>query len=181
VEARSDFRDRYSLHDLDNSAGHVIRLGRAAVVADFAVRDEINVRLRRHRCVSDPSDVDLRAPAAAHQSFFKEHPFVLHLQRTGDVPPMRLSDWLSHRQYHEMGLYREALYSARIHGSERVVTSTSTCSSRPSMSRYSTRQSGKMHLPVEVRQVVLMRRLGNLALVAIWPSSPWPTPRQAEG
>jgi DNA-binding CsgD family transcriptional regulator len=98
----------YSLHDLDTFAGHVMRVGRDAVPADFAVYDEIQVRRQRHRWASDPPDLNLAAPSEAHASFFKEHPFVLHLQRTGDVPPLRVSDVLSRRQYHETGLYREA-------------------------------------------------------------------------
>ena len=105
----------YLLHDLDTFAGHVMRVGRDAVPADFAVYDEIHIRRRRHRWACDPPGVNLDAPTEAHASFFKEHPFVRCLQRRGDMPPSRLSDFLSRRQYHETAFYHEA-YRPRARG-----------------------------------------------------------------
>jgi DNA-binding CsgD family transcriptional regulator len=98
----------YVPRDSDGFASHVMLVGRQTVAASLAVYDEIDVRRRRHRWISDPPQVDLRAAADAHASFFREHPFVVQLRRTGDVPPLRLSDFLTRRQYHETGFYREA-------------------------------------------------------------------------
>lgn len=96
----------YTRHDLDGFAQHVLKLGRQAVSADFAAYEEVNARQRRHRCCGDPPDVDVAIPQA--DRFFDEYPFIEYLRRTGDMPPLRLSDLISRRQYHEMGLYREA-------------------------------------------------------------------------
>jgi DNA-binding CsgD family transcriptional regulator len=98
----------YACQDLDGFAAKVMRVGRSAVPADFAVYDEIQLRRHRHTWLTDPPDLDLSAAPEAHKYLFEEHPFVLHLQRTGDVPPRRLSDFLSRRKYRETGLYREA-------------------------------------------------------------------------
>jgi DNA-binding CsgD family transcriptional regulator len=98
----------YSEHDLERFPRHVLRVVRGAAPVDFAVYDELDLRRRRHRWVSDPVELDLGATREAHAAFFREHPFVRHLGRAGDLPPSRLSDFLSRRRYHETALYREA-------------------------------------------------------------------------
>jgi DNA-binding CsgD family transcriptional regulator len=98
----------YGHQDVDSFAARIMQVCRATVGADFAVYDEIHLRRQRHKWISDPPELDLSAASEAHEYLFKEHPFVLHLQRTGDVPPLRLSDFLSRRQYHSTGLYHEA-------------------------------------------------------------------------
>ena len=98
----------YAHHDLDGFAPLVLKLGMQATGADWAGYDEINVRQRRHNWISEPCDLDLSGPDEAHAHFFAEHPFVQHLARTGEVPVVRISDFLTRRQYRETGLYREA-------------------------------------------------------------------------
>ena len=100
--------DLHTQHDLNGFARHVLTVGRKAVAADSGVWDEINLRRRRHTWLADPVEVDLSSPDEAHARLFTDHPFVKQLKRTGDVPAARLSDYLSRREYHETGLYREA-------------------------------------------------------------------------
>jgi DNA-binding CsgD family transcriptional regulator len=98
----------YPLRDRNDFPRHVLQVGREAVDADFAVYDEIHLAEGYHRWVSDPAGLDLSAPTDAHASFFAEHPFVQQVQRRGAVPPVRLSDFLSRRQYHRTGFYNGA-------------------------------------------------------------------------
>ena len=98
----------YAHHDLDGFAQHVLAVGRKAVPADWSACDELNVRRKRHRWVTDPANLILGGAGEPHDYFFTEHPLVVHLKRTGDVPPLRFSDLLTRRQYRETTLYREA-------------------------------------------------------------------------
>ncbi len=97
-----------SLHDLDTVVRHVLQVGRDVVPADTAAWDAVHVRKQHHCWATDPPGVMNDGPAEAHAAFFKEHPLLLHFQRTGDLPPLRISDFLSRRQFRETGLYRLA-------------------------------------------------------------------------
>lgn len=96
----------YTHHDLNGFAQHVLQLGRKAVPADFAAYEEVNARQRRHRCCGDPPEVDVSIPAELDW-LYHHLPFVAYLKQTGDMPPLRLSDFVSRPRYRESPLYRE--------------------------------------------------------------------------
>jgi len=95
-------------HDLDSFPRFAMTVGRKLISADYVVWDEINMRRKRHTWLADPVAMDLSGPDEAHAHLFADHPFVKHMQATGDVPALLFSDFLTRRQYHETGLYREA-------------------------------------------------------------------------
>lgn len=97
----------YTHHDLDSFARRSLVLCRKLVASDYAVCDEINLRRQRHQWFVDPAELEITGPDEKHAIYFREHPLVNHLRRTGDVPPLRFADFLSQNQYRETALYRE--------------------------------------------------------------------------
>jgi DNA-binding CsgD family transcriptional regulator len=100
----------YSCQDLDSFARLSMRIGRKFAPSDYAIYEEINLRRKRHRWLTDPAQVDLSAPREAHELYFRKHPMLRHMKRTGDMPVMRMSDFFTRRQYHETSLYRELFH-----------------------------------------------------------------------
>jgi DNA-binding CsgD family transcriptional regulator len=98
----------YALNDLDSFTRHALVVASQVIRADYTPITEMNLRRKRLVAFANPENVDLSAPPELHALLFREHPLVKYLRENGDVPALRLSDFLSRRQYRETALYREA-------------------------------------------------------------------------
>ena len=97
----------YSHHDLEGFTSHVLATVSKVITADHSSYNELNLRRKRLVVLTNPLGLDLDMSKEAQTHIFRDHPLVHHLQQNGEVPALRISDFLTRRLYHETGLYRE--------------------------------------------------------------------------
>lgn len=93
--------------DADAFPNHLLGELARLIPGDGLIYNEMNVARRRIIGCSWPGDqVGWSVPDEV-RCFFLQHPIFELLQRTGDIPAVRLSDFMSRREYHKSALYRE--------------------------------------------------------------------------
>ena len=97
----------YAAEDLDAFARHVAEGLPALVPNDAATYNEINPRTRRADWVVEPAAIDFPGSREAFGRHMGEHPFVTYFRRTADGSAIKLSDFLTRPQFHDLGLYQE--------------------------------------------------------------------------
>jgi len=97
----------YAHHDVDSFARAVVSIVPEVIPSEYAICSEMNMRRKRVATFANVEDLNLSLAPEAEACYFREHPFVRHHLRTGDVSAMRLSDFLSGREYRKTALYRE--------------------------------------------------------------------------
>lgn len=98
------------LADLDDPAEFaVVALPRLAdlVGCDLVTYNEIGRSPPRVRYVDYPAGMLAPATRAVFTAHLHEHPLVNHYRSSGDGRPVMISDFLTHRQFHALGLYAE--------------------------------------------------------------------------
>lgn len=93
--------------DLETMSLRVLSLLHSLIPCEIITFNEVNPRRRRNSVKVDPVDA---LPADVRQYFepyIPEHPLIGHYERTGDGLAYTLSDFLSQRQFHQLGLYQE--------------------------------------------------------------------------
>jgi DNA-binding CsgD family transcriptional regulator len=76
--------------------------------------NEINPPARRVRYMVEPAEADFADGQAALARHVHQHPLVAYYRRTKSRPVLKLSDFLSRRQLHDLGLYTDFLTRMRI-------------------------------------------------------------------
>ena len=104
----------YAHGDLSDFAPHALAVASRAVEADYTAYSEMNLGRKRLVAIAHPQEIELKLPDEARTYFFGQHPMVRHLERHGDVPAVRISDFLSQRQYRNTGLYREVFRASGV-------------------------------------------------------------------
>jgi DNA-binding CsgD family transcriptional regulator len=114
VEFAAGLHDR---HELDGLADYV--LGRLPVLVRSEVTAYNEINPRRHRILwrDEPSTATLVPDGRqAFERHMHEHPLIAHYQRTGYDGVMKISDFLTLRQFRRTGLYQE--FFARFDGGD---------------------------------------------------------------
>jgi DNA-binding CsgD family transcriptional regulator len=108
--------DLYAVQTLDAFTRQVNTGLRRLVPCDVTGYNEINSRARRIRYAIDPVEADFPDAQRVFGQHVHEHPIVRYYGRArGAVPPIvKLSDFLSGRQLHDLGLYTEFFKRMRI-------------------------------------------------------------------
>ena len=75
------------------------------VPCDHCGYNEVDPEQRQARVVIDPPELALPALEQAFAEHAHEHPILKHIQRTGEVMPAKISDFVSQRQFHHLSLY----------------------------------------------------------------------------
>lgn len=99
--------DLYALRDTDALIDFLVTSVSALVPADVVGFSEFVGRdVRRH--VARPAEAaTFKGDVEALACHLHEHPIANHLNQTGDLTPCQFSDFVSRREYHELGLYQE--------------------------------------------------------------------------
>lgn len=102
-------RGLYEQPDLDGYVAAALGGLPPLLGSDLTGYNEVN--LRRHRIhyllTPQPDGADWRPQSEAFLAYGHEHPVLQHFLRTGDGPPMKITDFVPQRQYLETGLFRE--------------------------------------------------------------------------
>jgi DNA-binding CsgD family transcriptional regulator len=99
--------DAYAVRSLDAFPDHVITRLTAIVSSEIVSYNEVN--LPRRRSVVRVSLPELLTPEKLRvfDRHVAEHPLIAHYRRTGDGRALKISDFLTMRQFHGLGLYSE--------------------------------------------------------------------------
>src|SRR5215470_19291965 len=100
--------------DLDSFSRAVVRGLPAVVPSDATTYNEADTRHGRIIIRTNPSDLLSTRILAAFERHMHEHPVLRHFDRTGDLRPRRMSDFMGRRAWHSLGLYNEFFRELRI-------------------------------------------------------------------
>jgi hypothetical protein len=92
-------------HDLNAWPSVVLSALTQLIPSDIVSYNEINPATGRLVWRWEPSD--LQFIDATLEEHMAEHPLINHYYRTGDGRSLRISDFLSQRQFHDIGLYQD--------------------------------------------------------------------------
>ena len=98
--------ETYALTALDDFAAHLVRRLPGLVGSELTGYNEVNVRKRRTAFFLQPRAY-LRDSVEIFNRYAHEHPLIRHHERTKDSAPTKISDFLTQRQFHRLGLYNE--------------------------------------------------------------------------
>ncbi len=103
----------YGEHDLDGLVQYLLRELPALIPCDNAVYNEANVRRGRVIWREDPA-ISPGLPGARHifERHMAEHPLIAHTEWDGSA--IRMSDFLTRPQFHDLGLYQEFFRRLRL-------------------------------------------------------------------
>ncbi len=99
--------DLHAIHDVEAFARHVVAELPRLVPVNVAAWSEVNYRRPRMQYVMTPAEADFPGAREAFARHLHEHPMIRHFRRTGDGSAMKMSDFLTQRQFHDLGLYQE--------------------------------------------------------------------------
>jgi DNA-binding CsgD family transcriptional regulator len=104
----------YAARDLDAFAASVPRVLQRLVPADTTVLSEVNPRRGRATWVVDPPDAPVVLYREAFEHHMKEDPVVAWFARSTDGSAVKLSDLVTRRQFHRLGVYNEVYRPGRL-------------------------------------------------------------------
>ena len=96
----------YSELDLGSFPGNALRTVRSVVPGDYGSYNEANAQQQRVAWLLDPAD-SFPGAERVFGRYMSEHPCFLHQRRIRDGEVWRLSDFVTQRQFHRLGLYNE--------------------------------------------------------------------------
>ncbi|MGH3409697.1 MAG: hypothetical protein ACRDRJ_45470, partial [Streptosporangiaceae bacterium] len=99
-----------SLTDLDTAAEptQIMLPGLAGLIGcDFVTYNEIGPAEEHVRYADYPAGLLHQASMTAFTTHVHEHPIISYHLGTGDGRPVRISDFLSRREFHRLGLYSD--------------------------------------------------------------------------
>jgi DNA-binding CsgD family transcriptional regulator len=97
----------YALHNVATFAHHVVATLHTLIRSESIGYNDLNVRAGRVYAVVEPlhaSSVELY-PVFGQR--IHEHPVINYQQSTGDTRALRLSDFVSQRRFHHLGIYQD--------------------------------------------------------------------------
>lgn len=102
-------RAGYTCHDQEAFVTHLLSGISTLIPSEVTSYTEIDLRTGPVEASTRVMPIDARFPEdreifAAHMA---EHPIVTYWQQTGDGRALKISDFLTQRQFHRLGLYRE--------------------------------------------------------------------------
>jgi len=111
-------RELYELCDLDAFQTRVLSILPGLVPSEISSYNEVNPLMRRIAGTSLPSFEALETVHPGHRCIFEQHmadhPLTAHYHRTSDGRALKISDFLSQRQFHALGLYQEFFWPLRV-------------------------------------------------------------------
>lgn len=100
-------RECYALRSVDSFVSDIVSRLSIMIPSDITVYGELNPRRKRIRWVIKPGRYISPSMHQVYEQHIREHPFIRHYERTQDGSAVRVSDFLSDRQFHRSTLYNE--------------------------------------------------------------------------
>jgi DNA-binding CsgD family transcriptional regulator len=99
--------DAYAVRSLDAFPDHVISRLPGVVSSEDTSFAEVNLPRRRSVVLVRPPELLTPESQRIFDRHVAEHPLIAHYRRTGDGRALKISDFLTMRQFRRLGLYRE--------------------------------------------------------------------------
>ena len=104
----SAVEDIYRFRPYGEFPTHILSTIKNIIPCDLISYNEVNPERTRIISVSDPAQATAQPEVQKIlQQHLKEHPLVEYYARTSDGRSIRLSDFITQRQFHDLGLYDE--------------------------------------------------------------------------
>jgi hypothetical protein len=100
-------RMMYATLDLEAFPRQVIASFRRVVPAPFGSYNEIDHRATRISYIVEPAEAQVSNVEMVVRQYFHEQPMMAHYRRTGDGSPRKLSDFVTRKEFHSLGIYNE--------------------------------------------------------------------------
>ncbi|HEY83164.1 MAG TPA: helix-turn-helix transcriptional regulator [Dehalococcoidia bacterium] len=97
----------YTLTDLSGYPGRVLSLVQRLVPCDIITYEMIDLRTADDTWVAQPPDAIPGELVPVFLRYLDQHPLVAHQQQTGDGRAVKISDFLTRKQFHRLELYNE--------------------------------------------------------------------------
>jgi DNA-binding CsgD family transcriptional regulator len=123
AELSAALPELYALSAIERFPARVLALVGRLIECDHVSYNEIDIARGGHRVLVDTPELVRKDAAEAFEAHVHEHPVIAHYAATGDSGSRLISDFLSSRQLHRLGLYAEVF--ARI-GVETQLSTTMT-------------------------------------------------------
>jgi len=107
-------RELNAVPDLDGFRHTVVRALPAVVPSEVTAYNEADARHGRLTIVANPSDDITPRNIGTFERYMHQHPILQYVDRTGDLRPRRISDFLDRRTWHALDLYNEFFRWRRI-------------------------------------------------------------------
>lgn len=108
VKTRSDvLPSLYATTDISAFPRETVRAGARLIPADSYCYNEVDLRHKQLIAELDPPELRFPDDTVLWAQHVHEHPLVNTYQRTHDGSAQKISDYLSQRQFHQLGLYQE--------------------------------------------------------------------------
>jgi len=104
----STIEEIYRFQRVEQFPTRILSAIKNAIPCDLATYNEVNPERTKIASISEPAEATAR-PGVQEilQQHLREHPLVKYYVSTGDGRSIRLSDFLTQRQFHDWGLYSE--------------------------------------------------------------------------
>jgi DNA-binding CsgD family transcriptional regulator len=99
--------DAYAVRSRDAFSEHAITRLPVVVPAEIVSYNEVNLPRRRSVVKVSPPGLLTPETLGAFERHVDENPLIAHSRRTGDGQALKISDFLTMRQFRRLGLYRE--------------------------------------------------------------------------
>ena len=96
-----------ALHDLDTFRDHVLRVVARIVPAELTTYTEIGLHAQSTERVVQPAGAVTADLAQTFEHYKHEHPLVWHFTENPQARVATISDFLTQREFHRLGLYNE--------------------------------------------------------------------------
>jgi DNA-binding CsgD family transcriptional regulator len=97
----------YALRPIEHFPSHALSLVLQVVGGNKAVYTEVDQRSGDFRVLVDPEPPELKQLAAARRTYTHEHPVLTHYLASGSRGSRLISDFITRREFHRLGLYGE--------------------------------------------------------------------------
>ena len=100
-------RETYACRDRDGFITHLVRALPTVIAAEITGYSQINAQTRVASGVWEPANARFPTDEQIFAQYMVEHPIITHCQQTGDGHALKISDFITQRQFHRLGLYNE--------------------------------------------------------------------------
>jgi len=106
--------DICTLHDLDTFREHVLRAILKIVPAELATYTELGLRAEATARVMHPAGAITTDLARTFERYKHEHPLISHFSEHPQARVAKISDFLTQREFHRLGLYNEFFHKVGV-------------------------------------------------------------------
>ena len=99
-------RETYAVRSLQTFARHMVSVLPKVVASEHTSYNEVNPRAGRDHVICEPRNFSEHL-LSTFERHMAEHPLIAHYARTSDGRALRISDFLTRDQFHDLALYNE--------------------------------------------------------------------------